>query len=282
MRRMAVLAVVVSLVVACTTFVGAPASAAGTAYVRGMVVCQSGQAVRTPVYVEAAGGARHVAGVQGSPSAHVAYYALGLPTTSFPASFRVHVGCGSVTASSPWRKLDGMEEGLTSTRGVLNVFCSGSSCRFPKAAAPAQRNTTNWFPPYQCTYGSATKFMSATAHTQSAASIGATRSGYVPRISGDAHVWNDQAAAAGWDVVSKNPAPRSVVVFEPGVNGASSRGHNGFVTAVDVRSDGVWVTYTDMNGGPTTDGSDPSYTVRRRRHVAGMSYILVPPPGWNA
>jgi len=279
---MAVLAVVLGLVVGVVA-APAPVAAADPAYVRGMVVCQSGQAVRG-VSVQTARSGTLTASVQRGPAGHVAYYAVAIATSAFPQSLRLNVTCGLLTASSPWRKLDRVEPGLTSTRSVLNVFCGTGSttCRFPLAGADrSQRMTTNWFPKYQCTYGAAVKFMSATTYTQSAASIGATTTGYLPRVSGDAREWNDVAAAGGWDVVSKNPAPRSLVIFEPGVAGAGARGHNGFVTAVDVQADGVWVTYVDMNGAGG-DGTDPTFATRRTRHVAGMSYILVPVPGWNA
>lgn len=119
----------------------------------------------------------------------------------------------------------------------------------------ARRNIA---PPGQCTWGAFEMFHRAT--------------GMWPRITGDAWLWHFTAPANGWSVVPY-PRPRSIVVFQPKVQGASSRyGHVGWVESVQKRFDGRWVTFVEMNG---TAG--PGRWDRRTvRDVSGMSYILAP------
>src|SRR5687768_7006855 len=63
-------------------------------------------------------------------------------------------------------------------------------------------------------------------------------SGVYPNLSGgNAYTWNDTAAARGW-LVHNSPATQSMVVFEPGVQGASSQGHVAWVDFMQPRSDG--------------------------------------------
>lgn len=113
--------------------------------------------------------------------------------------------------------------------------------------------------PYgQCTWGAFEMFHRST--------------GMWPRITGDAWVWRYTAAANGWSVTG-SPQPRSIVVFQPDVQGASSQyGHVGWVESVDQRLDGRWVTFLEMNG---TAG--PGQWDRRTvRDTSGMNYILAP------
>lgn len=113
--------------------------------------------------------------------------------------------------------------------------------------------------PYgQCTWGAFEIFHRAT--------------GLWPRITGDAWLWGYTAAANGWTVVYR-PQPRSIVVFQPTVQGASPRfGHVGWVESVQQGIDGRWITVLEMNG---TAG--PGHWDRRTiRDVGGMSYILAP------
>lgn len=110
----------------------------------------------------------------------------------------------------------------------------------------------------QCTWGALEMFHRAT--------------GLWPRITGDAWLWHFTAPANGWSVVPY-PQPRSIVVFQPSVQGASRRyGHVGWVESVHKGFDGRWVTFIEMNG---TAG--PGRWDRRTvRDVSGMSYILAP------
>lgn len=109
----------------------------------------------------------------------------------------------------------------------------------------------------QCTWGAYEQWHAAT--------------GYYPYFSGNAKDWKSSAAAHGWTVVL-DAEPRSIVVFQPGVWGASSFGHVGWVQSVQQRSDGRYITFIEMNGtaGPYR------WDTRTVKDVVGMSYILAP------
>lgn len=94
--------------------------------------------------------------------------------------------------------------------------------------------------------------------------------GFYPALSGDAYNWNDSARATGWSVWL-DATPHSIVVFEPGVQGASSLGHVAWVYIVQLRADGRYIYITEMNF--TGLGQISSRWVK---DVAGMSYILAP------
>jgi hypothetical protein len=117
---------------------------------------------------------------------------------------------------------------------------------------------TNIGDPGQCTWGAYDEFQLAT--------------GVYPALSGDAKDWATAARATHWTVVT-GAQPRSIVVFQPGIQGADGlHGHVGWVESVERRSDGLYVHILEMNGpaGP--------YRWDRRvvKDVAGMSYILAP------
>ncbi|PPF09951.1 hypothetical protein C5B98_13825 [Rathayibacter sp. AY1A5] len=110
----------------------------------------------------------------------------------------------------------------------------------------------------QCTWGAKEKFFEAT--------------GLRPAIYGNALDWDTSAAANGWTTVLDAQA-RSIVVFEPGVQGADpTYGHVAWVDSVEKRADGLYINITEMNGaaGPGV------YNTRTVQDVVGMSYILAP------
>lgn len=110
----------------------------------------------------------------------------------------------------------------------------------------------------QCTWGAKQKFWEAT--------------GVYPGIYGNAKDWRASARAAGWTVVD-DAEPRSIVVFQPGVQGAHrGLGHVGWVDSVENRRDGRYVHIIEMNGA----GGPGVWSQRTIKDVAGMSYILAP------
>lgn len=109
----------------------------------------------------------------------------------------------------------------------------------------------------QCTWGALAQWHAAT--------------GYYPYILGNAKDWANSARSHGWTVVA-DAQPRSIVVFQPYVQGASSLGHVAWVTSTQRRADGLYVTFIEMNG-PAGPGRWDTRTVK---DVVGMSYILAP------
>ena len=97
------------------------------------------------------------------------------------------------------------------------------------------------------------------------------RGGYYLHVAGNARYWANSARSYGWTVVA-DAQPRSIVVFQPGVHGASQYGHVGYVTSTSRRSDGLFITFIEMNG---TAGAY-HYDTRTVKDIAGMSYILEP------
>jgi hypothetical protein len=95
-------------------------------------------------------------------------------------------------------------------------------------------------------------------------------SGTYPALTGDAHYWDNSARATGWGVVL-DAMSRTIVVFEPGVQGASGLGHVAWVNVVQSRSDGRWIHITEMNYNGL--GRMNSRWVK---DVPGMSYVLAP------
>jgi len=95
-------------------------------------------------------------------------------------------------------------------------------------------------------------------------------SGVYPALFGDAHYWNDSAAARGWRVLG-SPATHSIVVFEPYVQGSGALGHVAWVDMFQARSDGLWIHITEMNFRGWGVVSD-----RWIRHGSGMSYVMAP------
>jgi surface antigen len=111
----------------------------------------------------------------------------------------------------------------------------------------------------QCTWGAAQKWFEA--------------SGSYPAFRGDALAWRDSAIAAGWTVID-DAQDRSIVVFQPGIAGASAVGHVAWVNSVSQRPDGQWIHVTEMNNSQL--GGVGIFNDRDIKDVPGMSYILLP------
>lgn len=94
--------------------------------------------------------------------------------------------------------------------------------------------------------------------------------GYYPALTGDAMNWDNSARATGWTVVL-DAEPRSIVVFEPYVQGASYVGHVAWVNSVENRADGRYINITEMNAKGLN-----VWSTRTVKDVVGMSYILAP------
>ena len=124
--------------------------------------------------------------------------------------------------------------------------------------ATGQTRSYNAAPAGQCTWGAYEKFRAAT--------------GKYPALTGNAKDWASSARAKGWTVVADAQA-RSIVVFQPRVQGADSRyGHVAWVNSVSRRADGLYVSITEMNYG----GRPGVWHTRTTKDVAGMPYILAP------
>jgi surface antigen len=155
----------------------------------------------------------------------------------------------------------------TGTRNVAAPECSPSPPSSGSQAAPVANSGratgktqgVNPGAPGQCTWGAAQKWFEA--------------SGSYPALVGDASAWRDSAAAAGWTVVD-DPRDRSIVVFQPGVAGASSIGHVAWVDSVSQRPDGWWIHVTEMNNSYL--GGVGIFDDHDVKDVPGMSYILLP------
>lgn len=136
----------------------------------------------------------------------------------------------------------------------------------PAPAAPAagratgQTRSTNTGVAGQCTWGAYQKWFEASGRR------------HYPALSGNAKDWAGSARATGWTVVA-DAQPRSIVVFAPGVHYADpTYGHVAWVDRVENRSDGVYVTITEMNYG----GRVGQWHTRTVKDIVGMSYILLP------
>jgi surface antigen len=146
------------------------------------------------------------------------------------------------------------------TPAVADVTATPPSDRTLGATRP--NNVYYDMPAYrgQCTDGAERKVYDA--------------AGYYLAVNGSAKQWADQARAGNWTVVD-DPQPRSVVVFEPGVQGADgSYGHVAWVDAVSQRPDGPYVDVTEMNNSQL--GGVGAFSARTVKAVKGMSYILIP------
>ncbi|MFH5230869.1 CHAP domain-containing protein [Antrihabitans spumae] len=112
----------------------------------------------------------------------------------------------------------------------------------------------------QCTWGAYDKWFNASGRK------------HYPALAGNAKDWAASARAARWTVVDDAQA-RSIVVFQPGVHGADRpAGHVAWVDSVARRSDGLYITTTEMNA---TAGPG-KWSTRTIKDVPGMSYILLP------
>lgn len=91
-------------------------------------------------------------------------------------------------------------------------------------------------------------------------------SGYWVSWNGDAWQWANNAAAAGWNV-STTPRVHSIVVFQPGVDGAGGVGHVAIVESIN--ADGSIHT-SNYNWG------SPVYSEQDFPVVGGMSFVWHP------
>jgi len=123
----------------------------------------------------------------------------------------------------------------------------------------------NPFPAGQCTWGA-----DNLAHIFMATDPSAYPAGHnFIDVSGNALSWANSAAANGWTVVG-TPHLDSIVVFQPGVQGAEAPyGHVAWVTAV--YSNGTF-QIEEMNA---TAGAN--YDFRTVATASGESFILIPP-----
>jgi surface antigen len=245
----------ITVAAALTLALAAPGNAASVT-VSGTVRCMTGAKV-VGVWVQSTGGGSKFASRWAQPrAASVNGYSARVNS----GSIELHVGCGGSTSewdSDQWTP----RARITSSRG-LNALCSGRAGVFRKVtcAFPARPNSTarpNLFDGGNCTWYAAEKWRGASSRN--------------PSWSGNALEWNENAAAQRWTVVG-TPAPRSVVVFEPNIQGAhKTYGHVAWVHSVTYRSDGWYVNISEMNF--TGFGRTSTRTVK---HVPGMSYIWAP------
>lgn len=255
MRRRAALGFVATFVLAIVAS-SLPANAAAAITISGTVRCPAGAKV-VGVWVQSSGGGSRFATRWGFPG-----YATvnGYSASVNPGTVELHVGCGGSEAS--WGSDQWTPRTAASASRNLNATCSGPAgtfrrvaCAFP--ARPAlSAPTRNMFAAGNCTWYAAEKWRAAT--------------GKFPSWSGNAKYWNNNAAPQGWTVTGA-PAPRSVVVFEPGVQGASSAGHVAWVSSISYRSDGWYLNVSEMNFKGFNVVSS-----RTVKHVSGMSYIWAP------
>jgi surface antigen len=127
------------------------------------------------------------------------------------------------------------------------------------AATVGRTTTVNNATPGQCTDGALQKWFQA--------------SGSYPALSGNAKDWAASARAAGWTVVD-DPQPRSLVVFQPGVQGAGDIGHVAWVNSTSPHADGIYINITEMNN--SQHGGVGAWFSREVKNVPNMSYILLP------
>ncbi len=74
-----------------------------------------------------------------------------------------------------------------------------------------------------------------------------------------------------------NAEPNSIVGFEKGIQGASGTyGHVAWVTSVEQRADGRYISVIEMNGWVGDGGGFNKWNTRTVKQVQGMSYILAP------
>lgn len=236
---------------------GSVSAEAAPVTVSGTVLCPTGMPV-VGVWVQSSGGGSRFA--KREPATSVTAMSVYSARVSSGA-VELHVGCGGTPAK--WGS-DQWTAAIRVTRSrSLNATCTGRVGTFRRVACafPARPNiaapTTNGFAKGNCTQYAADKWRAATGH--------------YPSWRGHALAWNENAASQRWTVLSI-PAARSVVVFEPGVQGSHPTfGHVAWVESVRRRSDGWYLTVSEMNF--PVAGQVTSRTVK---HVRGMSYIWAP------
>ncbi len=145
----------------------------------------------------------------------------------------------------------GATSGLANASNPYTWFCRWSITR-------ARGTTRSYNGGYagQCTFGAHAKFHDAT--------------GVYGAWSGNAWQWSASARNNGWTVVNDAQA-RAIVVFQPGVQGASKWGHVAWVDSVEQRSDGLYIHITEMNWRGLG-----VWSTRVVKDIAGTSYILAP------
>jgi surface antigen len=147
----------------------------------------------------------------------------------------------------------------TNSNSPVAPACSSSTTDLPiPGRATGRKSYVNLGVAGNCTWGAYNKWYN---------SVG----GYYPALAGNAKDWRSSARANGWTVVDDAQA-RSIVVFQPGVQGAGSAGHVAWVDSIQRRGDGTYVSITEMNYG----GALGVWHLRTLKDVAGMSYILAP------
>ncbi|HYB88389.1 MAG TPA: CHAP domain-containing protein [Streptosporangiaceae bacterium] len=269
--RLAALAVIPAALAALGL---APASAATTITVTGVVHCHGG--ATEGVWVVSSGGGSGWASVHSfktgkndGSSPDVRYgrtFATNLPTT---VSF--HVGCSGSTAS--WKTVNYSPGFKVSGSRTLNLFCGNGNttgpCNFPATGKvntipiPGHNPPLNLGDPGQCTEG-ALLWMHA-------------YDGLWGGWSGNAAQWTSTAAAKGWSVTTI-PMPDSIVVF-PGT-ASNSAGHVAWVVSLDTNAAGdVTGLYVHEEN---YDGTATKGTGHTRFHHYPLSsayhYIIAPAP----
>jgi surface antigen len=92
--------------------------------------------------------------------------------------------------------------------------------------------SSNLFPSGQCTYGAERQFY--------------LHFSVYPEIRGDARLWYVDAKSHGWTVTNE-PESNSVVVWQPGVDGALSTGHVGWVEGIEYRAGVPYLHTSELN-----------------------------------
>ncbi|WP_370500183.1 CHAP domain-containing protein [Mycolicibacterium sp. jd] len=149
----------------------------------------------------------------------------------------------------------------TGSNDPVVAGCGGAPAAAPASGrAMGQTRGTNTGAAGYCTWGAYAKWYEASGRR------------FYPALNGNAKDWANSARTARWTVVD-DAAPRSIVVFQPGVHGADrTYGHVAWVDSTSRRPDGLYVSVTDMNGA----GGFNRWSSRTIKDVPGMSYILLP------
>lgn len=196
---------------------------------------------------------------------------------TIPNGTRVAITChvrGEVYRGGPYGRPTDIWNRLTDGGGYVTdgMLETGSNdpvvpvCGVTPAPAQAtgrlmgRTRATNTGATGYCTWGAYAKWFEASGRR------------FYPALSGNAKDWANSARAAGWTVVD-DAQPRSIVVFQPGVQGAHrTDGHVAWVDSTSQRPDGRYVTLTEMNGSAGFN----QWSSRTIKDVPGMSYILLP------
>ncbi len=130
-----------------------------------------------------------------------------------------------------------MATATASTQDVVNPTSSSSNSGSP-SPSPIVGGTLNHFALGECTYWADLRYHQLT--------------GYWVPWTGNAYQWAAGAAASGW-VVSSTPKVPSIIVLQPGVQGAYGVGHVAVVERIN--SDGSVYT-SNMNNYSNGGGWD--------------------------